>query len=124
MPHLLASILTCLIDNAKQARDKVRDHVCITVRTKLISVPEAKDKVQSRVQIDIENDGPPISPDLAPYLFVNRVSTHVDGTNHRGSGLSSARLQAQAFGGDVILLSPNPVNFAVILEPVAQEGSS
>jgi hypothetical protein len=56
-------------------------------------------------------------------LFCDAVSTSM-GDGH-GTGLSSARQVAKAYGGDVVFVSPNPVRFGVVLEPTrnpSQEG--
>jgi signal transduction histidine kinase len=71
-----------------------------------------------RLLLQIENDGRAIPEDIVPFLFSDGVSTNMEG---HGTGLSSARQIAKAYGGDVIFLSANPVRFGVILEPAPQQ---
>jgi hypothetical protein len=115
--HFLDSILTCIVDNAVEAC--THPPVKVTMCARLTEVPEGTTQKGHRVVLEIANDGPEIPKGLGPYVFVTRVSTHDPNTKHRGSGLSSARLLAQAHGGDVVLFSENPVRFGIVLHVAA-----
>lgn len=124
-PHILDAILGCLVDNAVcSSKDQGQERVQVTIDTSLEEVSERNQQRSSRVLIIVKNDGPPIPDGLSRFLFVDRVSTHQYGGLHRGTGLSTARLQAKAYGGDVILLTTSPVSFGVVLDimPNAQGG--
>lgn len=113
--NLLESILYCLIDNAcTHGATHCDEPIQVTVSARVLVVPEPGIGESKRVLIEVENDGAPISEPLSPYLFIDRIST--SSTRGRGTGLSTARLQAKAYGGDVILRSANPVCFAVVLD--------
>ncbi|MCA9211837.1 MAG: sensor histidine kinase [Planctomycetales bacterium] len=114
-PDTLESILQCLLDNAAaHARTSDSSQVTVRIRVDTVRVPEPAGSKSHRVLIVLENDGAAIPREIAPFLFVDRVSTS---TRHgQGSGLSTARLQAKAFGGDVILLSLDPVQFGIVLD--------
>lgn len=121
-PHYLESIFDCLVDNAVcSAFAAGRSSLAIVVKVEILNLPEYLGRSYPRVRISVENDGPPIPSEYAPYLFVERMSTHPKDGVHRGTGLSSIRLQARAFRGEVTLVTANPVEFAVVLEPLAVE---
>lgn len=119
--HFLGSILDCLVDNAiYSAKDDGRNKVTVTIAVQVVQVPESKSAIGSRAVITVANDGPSIPENLVPFLFVDRVSTHEHGGIHRGTGLSTARLLAKAYGGDVVLLSRDPVKFGLVLRIISK----
>lgn len=109
----LDEILTCLVDNAAVHGSTNGATVRVVLAVEEHTVPVCGGKGEQRLLLTVANDGATISPELTPFLFANRVSTHHNGF---GSGLSSARQLAKAFGGDVVLLCANPVEFGVVLE--------
>ena len=113
----LRSILQCIVDNAVySAAEAGKKEVVVTIEVEVDEVPESKTTISQRAIVTVANDGPEISEKLIPYLFVDRVSTHEHGGIHRGTGLSTARTLAQAYGGDVVLLSCKPVKFGLVLD--------
>lgn len=116
-PDDLHSILTCLVSNAVvhgrlQEGSPVKCRLSLTEKRE---VPLGNKPKETRFLLEIENDGKAIDVDLMSYLFADGVST--DPSNGQGTGLSSARQIAKSYGGDVILMSPYPVRFGVVLEP-------
>lgn len=112
-PDALQEILTCLVDNAAVHGSKGGVKVNVNLCVSRHPVPEYGGVSSERLLLTVKNDGLPIPAELANFLFANRVSTHHNGF---GSGLSSASQLARAFGGDVLLTSSDPVQFALILE--------
>lgn len=118
---MLHSILSCLIANAvTHGRMRDGDPLQIEIVPRIIPVSEAGLTTSHRLVLEVANNGRSIAEELANFLFVARVSTATE--NGHGTGLSSARVLAQAFGGDVILLSRDPVRFAVVVD--LSEGAS
>jgi hypothetical protein len=116
-PRVLHSIVSVLCNNAvSSATDASLDSVHLNATMEPLDLPQAPGREKKFVRITIGNDGPPILPKIEKYLFVDGMSTHKSGTiPHRGTGLASARLQAQAYGGELVLLSPDPVQFGIVL---------
>jgi hypothetical protein len=118
----LRQILDCILENAGEfARINSGDEGKATVRggIRLVEVSEeGQERPGRRVLLTLENDGPPIAPGLAPFLFTDGVSTRrIKG---HGTGLSTARQIAKAYRGDVLLLNiADPVVFGVVLHIAA-----
>ena len=114
---ILESILTCLTDNAVDTiEDSGQPSVNVEIDVQLREVPEGRQKRAKRALVRVRNDGPAITGELAPFLFAERVSLHHAPGGNMGTGLSTARTQARAYGGDVVLLSQKPVTFGIVLD--------
>jgi len=114
----LESVLLCLVDNAV-IHGRSDNHPTVTCRVSVAkkAVPLGA-REGWRLLLQIENDGTSIPEEIVPFLFSDGVSTNLEG---HGTGLSSARQIAKAYGGDVILVCANPVRFGVVLEPAPQK---
>lgn len=110
--EMLRSILTCLVDNAVRHNSQDRP-LRVEIRVRKVSVPVVNGGSEYRIQIEVENDGTPIAVEER-YIFLPGVTT--GDAKGRGVGLSSARIQANAFGGDVVVLSRSPVCFGLLLK--------
>ncbi len=116
-PESLSSILGCLANNAAQHGPiNAGDEIALTLCVKVETVPEKLGKTSSRVVIYVEDNGRPIPEWFAKFIFCDRVSSSE--SDGHGTGLSSARLQAKAYGGDLLLDSANPVRFCLVLQPL------
>ena len=82
------------------------------------------------VRIEVENDGPPIPPDVLRKVFdpFERGAREIDGPEGLGLGLFIVRSVVEAHGGSVSALSPpeGPVTFTIELPraPVARLGGA
>lgn len=135
----LVSILECLCDNAaihgwadaatrtesRRSRTPFFRYLFgagITNSVVAVRISLRKDTVrvkqrgeQTRLLLEVENDGVAIPERDAPYVFADSVTSKPE--SNQGTGLSSARRVARAFAGDVVLLSTAPVKFGVVLVP-------
>ncbi|SDG66057.1 Signal transduction histidine kinase [Sinosporangium album] len=73
---------------------------------------------EKSIVIEVADEGPGISEDLAPRVFERNVS----GGTGTGLGLTLARALAAADGGRLELVRPRPAAFAVFLRPVGDIG--
>ncbi len=118
--RVLGSILGVLANNAvssAQDANPIQPVVKVEVNMERFHPPTAYGRSADFVKICVRNNGPAIKDTIVKnYLFVEGISTHKSGNiPHRGSGLATARLQAQAYGGDLILGSADPVEFELLV---------
>lgn len=89
-PTLVDRILVNLVANARDAAERA-GHTAITVRR------EGPDAL-----IEVADDGPGISPSIAPRVFEAGFSTKPE---HQGLGLATLRRALRRLGGDIDLVS-------------------
>ncbi|WP_449060951.1 ATP-binding protein [Planomonospora algeriensis] len=70
------------------------------------------------IVIEVADQGPGITDDLAPRVFERNMS----GAGGTGLGLTLARALAAADGGRLELVRPRPAAFAIFLRPVGDPG--
>ena len=116
-PETLESILMGIMQNASEhGRDDTSTPISVTFDVAYVKVPQSGQYLTPRCCISVCNNGKSISEQYKDFLFCDDVSSASH--NGRGTGLSTGRLQAKAYGGDVFLLSHDPVRFDVVLEPL------
>ena len=99
--QLLAQVLVNLVRNAVHANQGQA--------TQIEFVVDIQDK---SVALNLSNDGPPIPSDRIPHLFDLNPDSQTDGF---GVGLALGRTTLRAAGGDLSLVSSDPVCFQVQL---------
>lgn len=91
---LIGRVVINLLRNAMQAFDGNQEHPQITIRATL--------NKQEETIIDVTNNGPAISADMAEQIFIPFFTTRPDGS---GIGLPLSRRIMRASGGDLSLIS-------------------
>jgi signal transduction histidine kinase len=104
-PGTLAQVIATLLDNAL-----VHGAGTVTIRTS---------QTPKSAVIEVRDEGRGVHADLAPRIFERNVSSRPQGT---GLGLALARAMAEADGGRVVLVRPQPAVFAIFL-PLAAPGA-
>ena len=102
-PNLIRQIMINLIKNAEQAIGKNEGRILVHAYT---------DKAE-HVFIDVSNNGPAISDELAHQIFVPFFTTKQDGS---GIGLSLARQIMKLSGGTITLLKSGTNNWPVTFQ--------
>ena len=105
-PGALAQVVGVLLDNALH-------HGAGTV-TMAVATTTVSETVAEAVTLSISDEGVGVPPTLVPAIF----ERHVSGAASTGLGLSLARALAEADGGRIELVWPQPPTFAVFLIPV------
>lgn len=96
-PGAVAQVLATLIENSLMHGDGT-----VALRTRVTG---------NQAVVEVTDEGPGVSPDLGSRVFERTVS----GRNSTGLGLAVARDLAEADGGRLELLQPNPPIFALFL---------
>jgi signal transduction histidine kinase len=120
-PQSLEKILAILVNNASEhGGGRIESPIDVEIDVSEINVQVGKDEVEPRVLISFVDTGKGIPATIAPFVFSSRVSTS-SGDGH-GSGLSTARYLAKAYGGTVELLenTTGRVVFGVLLDPLGK----
>ncbi|WP_329457541.1 ATP-binding protein [Streptomyces sp. NBC_01497] len=102
-PGAIAQVLAALIENSL-----MHGGGTVALRTRVTG---------NQAVIEVTDEGPGVSPDLGARIFERAISGH----NSTGIGLAVARDLAEADGGRLELLQPNPPVFALFLSRETQE---